>query len=172
MRGLEGMLVVPRTPNSRQTETVKLLVTLALVGDDPRDVPMKIFPAMHYSMGGLWVDYRQMTNVPGLFAGGEADFQYHGANRLGANSLLSCVYAGQIGGPAMLEYAKSAKRETNSTIYDQEVRRQRDWFEKVFKLEGSENVFSLWRELGEVMTENVTVVRVNKNLKATDDKIM
>lgn len=142
------------------------------VGQDPRKVPMKIFPAMHYSMGGLWVDYRQMTNVPGLFASGEADFQYHGANRLGANSLLSCVYAGQVGGPAMLEYAKSAKREINSTIYDQELARQREWFEKVFKLQGSENVFSLWRELGEVMTENVTVVRVNKNLKATDDKIL
>jgi succinate dehydrogenase / fumarate reductase flavoprotein subunit len=142
------------------------------VGQDPRKVPMKIFPAMHYSMGGLWVDYNQMTNIPGLFAGGEADFQYHGANRLGANSLLSCVYAGQIGGPAMLEYAKSTNNGTSSAAFDQEVARQRESFDKIFKMDGTENVFSLWRELGDVMTENVTVVRANKNLKATDDKIM
>ena len=57
------------------------------MGEDPRKIPMKIFPAVHYSMGGLWVDYNHMTNIPGLFACGECDYQYHGANRLGANSL-------------------------------------------------------------------------------------
>lgn len=59
------------------------------MGDDPRKIPMKIFPAVHYSMGGMWVDYNQMTNIPGLFAAGECEYQYHGANRLGANSLVS-----------------------------------------------------------------------------------
>jgi len=142
------------------------------VGDDPRKVPMKIFPSMHYSMGGLWVDYSQQTNVPGLFASGECDFQYHGANRLGANSLLSCVYAGQIGGPAMVEYAESHKNGASSKVYDQETARQREAFDKIFKMSGPENVFSLWRELGDIMTENVTVVRVNDKLKATDDKIL
>src|ERR671930_748053 len=87
------------------------------VGDDPRVTPMKIFPGMHYSMGGLYVTFQpdpksqmplegsprnQHTNIPGLFAGGEADYAYHGANRLGANSLLSCIYAGQIGGAAVI----------------------------------------------------------------------
>ena len=62
------------------------------VGDDPREVPMKIFPGMHYTMGGLWVDFDQMTNIPGIFAAGECEYQYHGANRLGANSLVSCIY--------------------------------------------------------------------------------
>ena len=61
------------------------------VGDDPRKVPMKIFPGMHYTMGGLWVDFQQQTNIPGVFAAGEADYSIHGANRLGANSLLSCI---------------------------------------------------------------------------------
>ncbi len=70
-------------------------------GQDPRKVPMKIFPAAHYSMGGLWVDYSQQTNIPGLFAAGECDFQYHGANRLGANSLLSCIHAGIIAAAPM-----------------------------------------------------------------------
>ena len=64
------------------------------VGDDPRDTPMKIFPGMHYTMGGLWVDYKQSTNIPGIFAAGEAEYQYHGANRLGANSLVSCIFGG------------------------------------------------------------------------------
>src|SRR5215468_2361301 len=75
------------------------------VGDDPARVPMKVFPGMHYSMGGLWIDYDHMTNVPGLFAAGEADYQYHGANRLGANSLLSCVYGGFVAGPAAVRWA-------------------------------------------------------------------
>src|SRR5699024_12197154 len=55
------------------------------VGEDPRKVPMKIFPAVHYSMGGLWVDFDQMTNIPGIFAAGECDYSQHGGNRLGAN---------------------------------------------------------------------------------------
>src|SRR6516164_10453922 len=94
------------------------------VGEDPRHVPMLIFPGMHYSMGGLYVTFdpgpnnepivgspkNQATNVPGLYASGEVDYAYHGANRLGANSLLSCIYAGQIGGPGMIAYAKNAPK--------------------------------------------------------------
>ena len=75
-------------------------------GEDPREVPMRIAPAVHYSMGGAWVDwpaadasdrkerFRQMSNLTGCFVAGEADYQYHGANRLGANSLLSCIFGG------------------------------------------------------------------------------
>ncbi|MFZ0889214.1 MAG: succinate dehydrogenase flavoprotein subunit [Candidatus Binataceae bacterium] len=142
------------------------------VGQDPRKVPMKIFPAMHYSMGGLWVDYTQHTSIKGLFAAGECDFQYHGANRLGANSLLSCVYAGQIAPHAMIEYAKAAKNGAGSRVYELEVQRQREDFDRIFRMDGPENVFAVWRELGESMTENVTVVRYNAKLKATDDKIL
>ena len=76
------------------------------MGDDPRKVPMKIFPAVHYSMGGLWVDYDQMTNIPGIFAAGECDYSQHGANRLGANSLLSAIYAGMVAGPNSVNYMK------------------------------------------------------------------
>ncbi len=78
------------------------------VGDDPREVPMKIFPGVHYTMGGLWVDFDQQTNIPGVFAAGEADYSIHGANRLGANSLLSCIYAGLLSGPYAVAYAKSS----------------------------------------------------------------
>ena len=76
------------------------------VGDDPRDTPMKIFPGMHYTMGGLWVDFKQATNIAGVFAAGECEYQYHGANRLGANSLVSCIYGGGIAGPNAVKYAR------------------------------------------------------------------
>lgn len=79
------------------------------VGDDPRKLPMKIFPAVHYSMGGLWVDYNQMTEIPGLFAAGECDYSQHGANRLGANSLLSAIYGGMVAGPNAVDYVKHLK---------------------------------------------------------------
>src|SRR5699024_9926465 len=77
------------------------------VGEDPRKVPMKIFPAVHYSMGGMWVDYNQMTNIPGIFAAGECDYSQHGGNRLGANSLLSAIYGGMVAGPKAIEYIDS-----------------------------------------------------------------
>ena len=80
------------------------------MGDDPRKVPMKIFPAVHYSMGGLWVDYDQMTNIPGLFAAGECDYSQHGANRLGANSLLSAIYGGMVAGPKAVEYINGLEK--------------------------------------------------------------
>ena len=141
------------------------------VGQDPRKVPMKIFPSMHYSMGGLWVDFNQQTNIKGLFAGGEGDYQYHGANRLGANSLLSCIYAGMVAAPVMADYARTHQAPADSRIYDQETTRQREEFDKIFKLSGPENAFAIWRELGDTMTENVTVVRKNDKLKETDLKI-
>ena len=72
------------------------------VGQDPRKVPMEIFPSIHYSMGGIWVDREHHTNIPGLMASGECDYQYHGANRLGANSLLSATYSGTISGLWMM----------------------------------------------------------------------
>ena len=91
------------------------------VGDDPRHVPMRIFPGVHYSMGGLWVDFNQRTNIPGLFAAGECDYSIHGANRLGANSLVSCVYGGFVAAPAAIEFAKNVERNgaDGSRIYDQ-----------------------------------------------------
>src|SRR2546429_6523888 len=76
------------------------------VGDDPRDTPMKIFPGMHYTMGGLWVDFKQATNIPGIYAAGDCEYQYHGANRLGANSLVSCIFGGGVAGPAAMKYAR------------------------------------------------------------------
>lgn len=143
------------------------------VGDDPRFVPMRIFPGVHYSMGGLWVDFEQRTNIPGLFAAGECDYSIHGANRLGANSLVSCVYGGFVAAPSAIEYAKNVERggtETNG-IHDLELTRQREINDSIVHSTGGENQYKLHEELGKVMTDNVTVVRYNDRLQATDDKI-
>jgi succinate dehydrogenase / fumarate reductase flavoprotein subunit len=142
------------------------------VGDDPHDVPMKIFPGVHYTMGGMWVDFNQMTNVPGIFAIGECDYQYHGANRLGANSLLSCIYAGFISGPNALNYAKSVEAQDGDGGHAAEVTRQAEINAKLLKNEGEENPFKLWRELGDAMTKHATVIRYNKGLKQADEKVV
>ncbi|GAB6174739.1 succinate dehydrogenase flavoprotein subunit [Paradesulfitobacterium aromaticivorans] len=144
------------------------------VGDDPKKVPMRIFPAVHYSMGGLWVDYDQMTNIPGLFAAGECEYQYHGGNRLGANSLLSAIYGGMVAGPKSLAYVKNNKIKTpagTEPAFAKEKKVQEEKWAKILNMKGSENAYLLHQELGDVMTENVTVIRYNDKLAATDKKI-
>jgi succinate dehydrogenase / fumarate reductase, flavoprotein subunit len=144
------------------------------VGDDPRKVPMKIFPAVHYSMGGLWVDNNQMTNIKGLFACGEADYQYHGANRLGANSLLSSIFGGMVTGPNAVEYIDNLDKlaeDVSSRVLDQNRLREQEKYDNILAMDGKENAYVIHKELGEWMTDNVTVVRENKKLLATDEKI-
>lgn len=160
-------------------------------GVDPRKTPMKIFPAVHYTMGGMWVDYEkdaatgglklgspknQMTNVPGLYAIGEADYQYHGANRLGANSLLSCIFSGLIVAPSIESYMvgrKGAKAATDasSALFEGAVKRHKTDYDKLIRNEGTENPYKIHAELGDTMTRNVTVVRYNKAITETLSKI-
>ncbi len=158
-------------------------------GVDPRAVPMKIFPAVHYSMGGLWVDYEkdpatggllmgsprnQATNVPGVYAIGEADYQYHGANRLGANSLLSCIFAGLIAGPSIQTYMKGQKKSAADSppqVFDAAVRGHKDRYDELTNRAGDENAYRLHEELGRAMTKNVTVVRQNSGIKETLAKL-
>jgi succinate dehydrogenase / fumarate reductase flavoprotein subunit len=142
------------------------------VGDDPHEVPMKIFPGMHYTMGGLWVDFNQMTNIPGLFAAGECEYQYHGANRLGANSLVSCIHGGFIAGPNALQYAKNLQSPEGDGGHAAELVRQAEINTRLLNNNGTENPFKLWRELGATTTEHATVIRYNKGLKQSDEKIV
>jgi succinate dehydrogenase / fumarate reductase flavoprotein subunit len=142
------------------------------VGDDPRDTPMKIFPGMHYTMGGLWVDYKQATNIPGIFAAGEAEYQYHGANRLGANSLVSCIFGGFISGPNAVQYARGLQKSESNGYFEAERKRQQEINDGLMKADGAENPFLIWKELGEEMTKNCTVIRYNKNLKECDAKLV
>ena len=176
--GIDGqpMVYLDLTHIDRATLNRKLEGILEIyekfVGDDPRDVPMKIFPGMHYTMGGIWVDFNQMTNIPGIFAAGECEYQYHGANRLGANSLVSCIFGGFITGPNAMAYAKSLPAPEGDGGHSAEIARQAEINSKLLKNEGTENPFKLWRELGETMTEHVTVIRYNKGLKKADEKIV
>ena len=145
------------------------------VGDDPRDVPMKIFPGMHYTMGGLWVDFNQKTNIDGLYACGEADYSIHGANRLGANSLVSCIYGGFIAGPEAVRYGQGLLKSSaavSNACYDDERKRQEGYNAQLMQANGTENPFRIWKEMGEIMSKNVTVTRYNKNLQDTDARLV
>lgn len=144
------------------------------MGDDPRKIPMKIFPAVHYSMGGMWVDYNQMTNIKGLFAAGECEYQYHGANRLGANSLLSAIFGGMVSGPKAVEYVRGLSKATEdvpTSVFEREVKLRTSQYEKLLTMDGTENAYVIHKELGEWMTNNMTVVRYNNKLEDTINKI-
>ncbi|MBF0351956.1 MAG: succinate dehydrogenase flavoprotein subunit [SAR324 cluster bacterium] len=157
-------------------------------GVDPRENPMEIFPAVHYSMGGIWTDYEaskdgrinhqsprnQMTSIQGLYAAGEADYQYHGANRLGANSLLSCIYAGMMMAPGVMNYVKNVPQSADgmaNTIFENAAKQWNERYTSIKKMKGKENPYELHAELGELMIANVLIVRENKRLEATLDKI-
>ena len=177
--GIDGqpMVYLDLTHIDRDTLNHKLEGILEIyqkfVGDDPREVPMKIFPGMHYTMGGLWVDFNQMTNIPGVFAAGESEYNYHGANRLGANSLLSCIYGGFQAGPNAMKYAKGLQAVSGANGAGQnELKRQEELNSRLMTSTGTENPFRLWRELGETMTKNVTIIRYNKALGEADEKIV
>src|SRR6201999_1388711 len=163
--GIDGqpMVYLDLTHIDRATLDRKLEGILEIyekfVGDDPREVPMKIFPGMHYTMGGLWVDFNQQTNIPGVFAAGEADYSIHGANRLGANSLLSCIYGGFVAGPQAIAYAKSLPAQEGDGGHAAELARQQEKNAALLNNKGTENPFKIWRELGETMTKHATIIR-------------
>lgn len=159
-------------------------------GVDPRDVPMKIFPAVHYSMGGLWCDYvkhaegglqpahprNQQTNIPGLYAIGECDYQYHGANRLGANSLLSCIFSGLFVAPGIEAMLKSLKQSAGDQAFDlllrgQRAKKEKEHEELLERPGGTENPYLIHQELGNEMTKSATVVRNNRQLQAALEKV-
>lgn len=143
-------------------------------GDDPKKVPMKIYPGIHYFMGGVHVNWHHMTSIPGLFAAGECDYMYHGANRLGANSLLSAAYSGTVCGPAAADYIAGLGKlaaEEDGSLYETYRQKEVAYDDYVRKLNGDENPFVLHQEMGELMTRNVGIVRYNKDLTAADGEL-
>ncbi len=158
-------------------------------GVDPRLEPMKIFPAVHYSMGGLWADYvksadggllsgaprNQMTSIEGLYAIGECDYHYHGANRLGANSLLSCIFSGLFIGPSIVSYAANQKggfKELPNSVKDSAVATHAQRHKNLLSgTGGKENPYLVHQELGDLMTRVATVVRRNDQLQHALEKI-
>jgi succinate dehydrogenase / fumarate reductase flavoprotein subunit len=158
------------------------------VGEDPYSNPMRIFPAVHYSMGGLWVDFEksadgklvagsprnQATNIQGLYAAGEVDYQYHGANRLGANSLLSCIYGGLVAGPAIATYVKnlgSSSFDLKGSVFEKAAKRERERYEAILAMNGKENPYLLHSELSQVMLRDCTIERHNDVLGKVIAKI-
>ncbi|MBN1851176.1 MAG: succinate dehydrogenase flavoprotein subunit [Pirellulales bacterium] len=159
-------------------------------GVDPREVPMKIFPAVHYSMGGLWVDYERsasgglakgspkthQTNIPGLYAIGECDYHYHGANRLGANSLLSCIFSGLFVAPGIQSMLGSLSDSASDAKYDPlmqsaqaDHQKSHDkWLQRDI---GGDNPYLIHLELGQIMTSAATVVRHNRTITEAIEKV-
>jgi succinate dehydrogenase / fumarate reductase flavoprotein subunit len=151
------------------------------VGEDPAEVPMRIFPGVHYSMGGMYVRYEPkpdmkgivqgdpknlMTNVEGLYALGECNYQYHGANRLGANALLSCTFDGLFGGFSIVNYARAnaSRAEAPASLFDDAVRAEESAARSLVEGTGTENPYAIGHELGEEMTEASTVVKTAERL--------
>ena len=189
--GIEGKsqvyLDVSHLPPETQHKLEAVLeIYQKFTGDDPRKKPMKIFPAVHYSMGGAWVDwpaaddpdrltrYRQMTNLRGCFNAGESDYQYHGANRLGANSLLSCIFGGLVAGVEVPRYIASLSKnaaEMPESIFSQALDIETEAQRELFHRSGPENVHKLYDEMADWMVRNVTVKRDNQNLERTIVKL-
>src|SRR5262249_1921266 len=108
-----------------------------------------------------------------IYSAGECEYQYHGANRLGANSLVSCIFGGFIAGPASVQYACGLQSSASGNgHFDAERKRQEEINANLMKADGSENPFKIWHELGDVMTANCTVIRYNNKLRKTDAKLV
>ncbi len=186
------------------------------VGDDPVEMPMKIFPGVHYSMGGLWTTYtpgpdyetikagemvvskpgrghmwdpeerpacgldpdatnNMMTNIEGLYAFGEVNYQYHGGTRLGANALLSCIFDGLFCGRSVAnfvnDHSDDPAAEKSASIYDAGVEAEENHVKDLASRSGGENPYTIARELGEIMTLECTVVKHREGLEKTLSKL-
>ncbi len=145
-------------------------------GDDPYKTPMMIYPAIHYTMGGLWVDYNLQTNVPGLFALGEANFSDHGANRLGASALMQGLADGYFVIPYTIGTFLSDEINTPAMDVDSEEFRQteadvRRRIETLLSVDGSKSVESFHRELGLLIWDYCGMSRNEKGLKTALEKV-
>jgi succinate dehydrogenase / fumarate reductase flavoprotein subunit len=146
-----------------------------ITGDNPYQVPMRIFPAIHYTMGGLWVDYRLMSTVPGLFVLGEANFSDHGANRLGASALMQGLADGYFILPYTIgDYLANTKLEKTDSAH-QEVRRAEvavmEQTKKLLSIKGKRSVDSFHREMGKLMWDHCGMSRNAKGLQEAMGKI-
>ena len=181
--GMQVYLDVSGLPPERLKKLEGILeIYKKFTGNDPTRFPMMIFPAVHYTMGGGWVDwpasdapdrsnrFRQMSNIPGLFSIGEADFQYHGANRLGANALLACIYSGLVAGVEIPKYLSSQNPKEmtiESTPFKEALLKEEQIRASLYARTGEENIFLLHDELASSLIRNVTVKRSNKDLEET-----
>ena len=147
-----------------------------ITGENPYEVPMRIYPAVHYTMGGLWVDYELMTNIPGLYAMGECNFSDHGANRLGASALMQGLADGYFVIPyTMGNYLadeiriKSISTDHHAFVETENAVRSR--IEKLMSIKGSQSVESFHKRLGKIMWDKCGMARNAQGLKKAINEI-
>ena len=147
-----------------------------ITGENPYEVPMRIYPAVHYTMGGLWVDYELMTTVPGLYALGEANFSDHGANRLGASALMQGLADGYFVIPYTLgnylaDEIRTASIPTTHPAFEQTENEVRQRIEKLMSIQGTESVESFHKRLGKIMWDKCGMARNEEGLKSAIEEI-
>jgi succinate dehydrogenase / fumarate reductase flavoprotein subunit len=147
-----------------------------ITGENPYEVPMRIYPAVHYTMGGLWVDYELMTTVPGLYALGEANFSDHGANRLGASALMQGLADGYFVIPYTLgNYLADEIRTPSIPVtheaFEQTEKEVKERIEKLLSIKGNESVESFHKRLGKIMWDKCGMARNEEGLKSAIEEI-
>ena len=143
---------------------------------NPYEQPMQIFPAVHYTMGGIWVDYNLMTTIPGLYAIGEANFSDHGANRLGASALMQGLADGYFElpytiGDYLAKKIQAPKVSTSTPAFDEAEKAVKDKIAKLFAIKGNQSVDDLHKRLGNIMWENVGMARTKESLETAIKEI-
>lgn len=147
-----------------------------ITGENPYEVPMRIYPAVHYTMGGLWVDYELMTTIPGLYALGEANFSDHGANRLGASALMQGLADGYFVipytiGNYLADEIRTAPIPTSHEAFEQAERSVRERIETLMSINGKQSVESMHKRLGKIMWDKCGMARNAQGLREAIEEI-
>ena len=147
-----------------------------IIDENPYETPMMIYPAVHYTMGGVWVDYNLMTTIPGCFAIGEANFSDHGANRLGASALMQGLADGYFVLPYTIgEYLsddiKTGKISTDSKEFKDAEKSVSEKIDSLMKNKGSKSVDYFHKKLGKIMWDKCGMSRNEKDLKSAIKEI-
>ena len=147
-----------------------------IVDQNPYKTPMMIYPAVHYTMGGIWVDYNLMTTIPGCYAAGEANFSDHGANRLGASALMQGLADGYFVlpytmGDYLADEIRTGPIATDSKEFDEAEKNVSGTIERLMNIKGTKSVDHFHKELGKVMWNNVGMARNAKGLEEAQEQI-
>ena len=141
-----------------------------IAGEDPYSQPMRIFPAVHYTMGGLWVDYNLMTNIPGLFAAGEANFSDHGANRLGASALMQGLSDGYFVLPSTIgnylaDVQPGTRYGTDHEAFETAAMQAQDSIDRLLNINGKRTIIDFHRTLGRIVWDKIGISRSKEGLE-------
>ncbi len=147
-----------------------------IAGENPYERPMRIYPAVHYTMGGLWVDYNLMTNIPGLFATGEANFSDHGANRLGASALMQGLSDGYFVLPATIgnylaDVKPGTRHGTDHTAFVEAEKAAQENIDKLLSINGKRTIVDFHRTLGKIVWDKIGIARNKEDLESAIKEI-